>query len=88
MPQYDAFAAGNMPVVLFNLDNSEGNKARSREEAEKTISTLNASQRPTLLFYSSPKEILVAETGIDLLVAKVEFDELEGFHRLRYSLFP
>ena len=68
-----------MPVVLFNLDSSEGNKARSREEAERTISTLDASQRPTLLSYSSPKEILVPDTGVDLLASKMELNELEGF---------
>ena len=35
VPQHDAFAAGKMPVVLSNVDNSEGNTVRSEQEAEK-----------------------------------------------------
>ena len=68
-----------MPVVLFNLDNSEANTARSKQEAEKTIRSLIAPQRPTLTFYPSPEQISMEEIGADLLAAKMEFDQLEGF---------
>ena len=79
VPQHDAFAAGNMPVILFNLDNSEGNTAHSKQEAEKTICSLTTAQRPTLRFFPSPKEISMEGIGVDLLAAKMEFDQLEGF---------
>lgn len=79
VPQHDAFAAGDMPVVLFNLDNSEGKTVRSKQEAEKTICSLTAIQRPTLAFFPSPDQISMEEIGADLLAAKMEFDQLEGF---------
>ena len=79
IPQHDAFAAGNMPVILFNLDSSEGNTARSKEEAEKTMCSLTTLQRPTILFFPNPKQISMEENGLDLLAAKMELDELEGF---------
>ena len=79
VPPHDAFAAGKMPVILFNLDNSEGDTAHSKQEAEKTIYSLIILQRPTLVFLPSPKQISVEEIGVDLLAAKMELDQLEGF---------
>lgn len=79
VPQHDAFAAGKMPVILFNLDNFEGNTAHSKQEAEKTICSLTTLQRPTLFFFPGPKEISMEEIGVDVLAAKMEFDQLEGF---------
>lgn len=79
VPQHDAFAAGSMPVVLFNLDNSQGKTIRSKQEAEKTICSLAAIQRPTLVFFPSPDQISMEEIGADLLAAKMEFDQLERF---------
>ena len=79
VPQHDAFAAGKMPVILFNLDNSEGNTAYSKQEAEKTIYGLTTTQRPTLVFLSNPEQISMKEIEADLLAAKMEFDQLEGF---------
>ncbi len=79
VPQHDAFAAGKMPVVLFNLDDSEGNAARSKQEAEKTMCSLTTLQRPSLIFLPNPEQISMAKIGADLLAAKMEFDQLEGF---------
>lgn len=79
VPQHDAFAAGKMPVILFNLDNVEGNTAHSKEEAEKTICSLTTPQRPTLLFFPGPKQISMEEIDADLLAAKMELDQLEGY---------
>lgn len=79
VPQHDAFAAGNMPVILFNLDSSEASTNRSQDEALQTISSLIPLQRPRLLFFSSPEQIAMKENGIDRLVVKMELDELEGF---------
>jgi len=78
VPQHDAFAAGNMHVILFNLDSSEACTARGKEEALQTISSLIPLQRPRLLFFSSPKHIAMRENGIDRLVPKMALDELEG----------
>ena len=66
VPQHDAFAACNMPVVLFELDDSAGLAARSKEEAERTISCLVPSQRPALHFFSSPHQISMGAIGADV----------------------
>ena len=79
VPQHDAFAAGNMPVILFNVDNSEGNAARSKQQAEKIMRTLTKLQRPSLIFLPNPEHISMVEVEADLLVMKMELDQLEGF---------
>ena len=56
VPQHDAFAAGKMPVILFNLDNSEGNTAHSKQETEKTMYSLTTLQRPAPVFFPSLKK--------------------------------
>ena len=78
VPQHDAFAAGNMPVILFDSDSSEKAVDHSKEEAERTISSLTATQRPKLLFFSDPTQISMKENGISRLATKMEFDEVEG----------
>lgn len=79
IPRRDAFAAGNMPVILFDLNNSEGSAAtHSREEAENVRSTLKAHQRPELLFFPGPSQIATKANRIDLLAVKAALDELEG----------
>ena len=67
-----------MPVVLFNVDNSEGNTIRSKQEAEKTICSLTTSQRPTLHFFPGPEQISMEVVGAHLWAAKMESDQLEG----------
>ncbi|KAL8900822.1 MAG: hypothetical protein Q9207_005513 [Kuettlingeria erythrocarpa] len=79
VPQHDAFAAGNMPVILFDPQGSSKDTARGEEEATRTMSILTQEQRPKMLFFAGPADISMAANGIDLLVAKMELDELEGF---------
>ena len=79
VPQHDAFVAGKMPVILFDPDAVGKNTSYSKHQVEKTMDSLTTQQRPTILFFSSPKQILMEENGIDLLSAKMEFDEFEGF---------
>ena len=43
------------------------------------MSTLVEEQRPNMLFFAGPGEISMVANGIDLLVPKMELDELEGF---------
>ena len=78
VPQHDAFAAGNMPVILFDSDSSGKAIDHSKEEAERTMSSLTAAQRPKLLFFSDPTQIAMEENGISCLATKMEFDEVEG----------
>ena len=79
VPQHDAFAAGNMDVILFDLDNSEELKSLSHKEAEETISNLSPEQRPHLMFFQSPTDISLQQHGIDILAPKMDLDGLEGF---------
>ena len=78
VPQRDAFAAGNMPVILFDLDDSEGSTARSREEVENVISTLATHQRPELLFFPGPSQIATETNRIGRLAMKMALDDLKG----------
>ncbi|KAL8906863.1 MAG: hypothetical protein Q9171_006097 [Xanthocarpia ochracea] len=77
VPQHDASEAGDMPVILFDLGSSETDSNHSKEEAQRIVSSLAIEQRPTLLFFSNPMKISTREQGIDLLAAKMEFDQLE-----------
>lgn len=80
VPQHDAFAAGNMTVILFSLDGpGKKHSARSKDEAQRTVSSLIQPQRPKLLFFPGPEQIVLESNGIDVLAAKMEFDGLEGF---------
>ncbi|KAL8826827.1 MAG: hypothetical protein Q9191_003564 [Dirinaria sp. TL-2023a] len=78
IPQHDAFAAGNMPVILFDLGSSGETFNHSKKEAERTISNLIAAQRPKMLFFSIPSQISMEEHGINCLATKTAFDEVEG----------
>lgn len=78
IPQRDSFVAGNMPVILFNVDASDGLVAHSKDEAEKTMISLQVEQRPRLLFFDGPEQMSLRENGIDQLVSKVNLDQLEG----------
>ncbi|KAL8653801.1 MAG: hypothetical protein Q9210_001883 [Variospora velana] len=79
VPQHDAFAAGNMSVILFDPHGSAKHTARGKKEADNTMRTLVEEQRPNMLFFAGPGEISMVANGIDLLIAKMELDELEGF---------
>ena len=79
VPQHDAFAAGNMDVILFDLDNSEELRSLSHKEAEETISNLSPGQRPHLLFFQNPTDISLQQHGIHILAPKMDLDGLEGF---------
>ena len=79
VPQHGAFAAGNISVVLFNVDTSEGNTVHSKQEAEEIICSLTTIQRPTLVLFPSPEQRSIEVIGADLLAAKRDFDQLERF---------
>ncbi|KAL8665825.1 MAG: hypothetical protein Q9202_001947 [Teloschistes flavicans] len=78
VPQRDAFAAGNMSLMLVELDHSEGASRRCKEEAERTMSGLTSCQRPTLLFFLDPGTISLEDDVIEVLAVRMEFDGLEG----------
>ncbi|SPQ19843.1 d4653150-3f13-4d9f-a910-56b8c7cf7620 [Thermothielavioides terrestris] len=79
IPQRDAFVSGSTPVIFFNLDRTPEQLEHDRREAEATISVLEPSQRPELIFCPGPAEIPVKEHRIDKLEYKVIADALERY---------
>ncbi|KAK4234587.1 hypothetical protein C8A03DRAFT_18537 [Achaetomium macrosporum] len=79
IPQRDAFVSGAAPVVLFHMGQSPEDVEHDRREAEATMSVLDPSQRPELIFCPGPSAIPMAEYGIDKLEYKVIFDGLQGY---------
>ncbi|GAB1312470.1 Putative solid-state culture specific ATP-grasp domain-containing protein [Madurella fahalii] len=79
IPQRDAFISGPMPVIFFNLDQTPQQIERDRREAEATISVLDPSQRPDLVFCLGPSMIPLQDHGIDKLDFKVALDGLQGY---------
>ena len=80
VPQHDAFAAGDMKVILFNLDKEvEEENAHSKKEAIRTMDNLNSNQRPDLVFLPGPSDISLKKLKIDRLAVKMELDELVAF---------
>ncbi|KAK4692905.1 hypothetical protein P7C71_g4388, partial [Lecanoromycetidae sp. Uapishka_2] len=61
IPQQFAFAAGTLPVVMFDFEISHelerGSSEKGRNFAEETMSVLVPHQRPKLCFYKSPAEV-------------------------------
>ncbi|KAL0941981.1 uncharacterized protein CTRU02_204744 [Colletotrichum truncatum] len=80
IPQRDAFISGDTAVVLFNIDETEKQKAHDKKEAAKTISVLSEKQRPNLIFCSGPSKIPIKEAGIDLISYKLVLDGLEDYN--------
>lgn len=68
-----------MPVIYFDLDIMERSITQNQEEAEKTAKVLKSHQRPEMLFFPGPEHIAMQANNIDLLVVKVDFDNLKGF---------
>jgi hypothetical protein len=77
--QRDAFISGNTPVIFFNLSQTPEDVEHGRRDAEDTISVLDPSQRPELIFCSGPGNIPMKEHGIGQLEYKVTIDGLEGY---------
>jgi hypothetical protein len=77
--QRDAFVSGNTPVILFNLSRTLEEVEHGRRVVEDTLSVLDPSQRPELIFCSGPANIPMKEYGIDQLDYKVAIDGLEGY---------
>ncbi|KAF9870970.1 solid-state culture specific [Colletotrichum karsti] len=80
IPQRDAFISGDTAVVLFNIDETDEQKAHDKEEAEKTISVLAKKQRPDLIFCPGPSKIPITEARIDLIAYKLVLDGLEDYN--------
>lgn len=78
--QRDAFIAGpasKTAVICFPVDAAD--PERSRREAEMTISALDETQRPELVFCRGPSEIPdLGKLGVGRVAVKVVLDGLEG----------
>ncbi|KAK4674600.1 hypothetical protein QC763_122100 [Podospora pseudopauciseta] len=79
IPQRDAFIAGPSPVIMFNMNQSPATVAHDREEATTTLSVLDPSQRPNLVFCPGPSKIPMKEYGIDKITYKIVADGLESY---------
>ncbi|EON97856.1 putative solid-state culture specific atp-grasp domain protein [Phaeoacremonium minimum UCRPA7] len=79
IPQRDAFISGNAAVVLFNVDQTPEQMEHDRHEAEATISVLDSSQRPELIFCPGPAKIPVKEHHIDKIAYKLALDGLQEY---------
>ncbi|KAK0725793.1 hypothetical protein B0H67DRAFT_571563 [Lasiosphaeris hirsuta] len=79
IPQRDAFIVGNAPVILFNTSQAAEQVEHDRREAEATISVLDPSQYPELIFCAGPERIPMKEHGIDKITYKIVLDGLENY---------
>lgn len=79
IPQRDAFISGNTAVVLFNMDQTPEQMEHDRHEAETTISVLDRSQRPELIFCPGPAKIPMREHHIDRIAYKLALDGLQKY---------
>ncbi|WYZ37987.1 hypothetical protein EsH8_II_001493 [Colletotrichum jinshuiense] len=77
IPQRDAFISGDCPVIFFNIDDTDKQRAHDRREAESTVSVLAEHQRPSLVFCAGPSQIPVEEAGIDTIAYKIVLDGLD-----------
>lgn len=75
--QRDAFLSGTGAVILFDMGESQEEKAHGRREAERTFSALPEKQRPNLSFYSGPAELPINIQGTDAIACKLVHDCLE-----------
>ncbi|KAK0655187.1 hypothetical protein B0T16DRAFT_486816 [Cercophora newfieldiana] len=79
IPQRDAFISGRAPVILFNVDQTPEQIEHDRREAEATISVLDPSQRPELVFCPGPSSIPMKEYGIEKIAYKIVLDGLQNY---------
>lgn len=79
IPQRDAFITGNTPVIFFSLGQTPEEIEHDRRDAEATLSVLDPSQRPQLIFCSGPSTIPMKEHAIDTLEYKVVIDGLDRY---------
>jgi hypothetical protein len=79
IPQRDAFISGSTPVIFFNLAQTPEQLEHDRREAEATMSVLDPSQRPELIFCPGPSKIPMKEHGIDKLEYKIILDGLQDY---------
>lgn len=83
--QRDSFISGRTPTILFNLGRSSEDIEHDRRDALATLSVLDPSQQPELIFCSGPASIPMKEHAIDKLEYKIILDGLEQ-HPLTHGL--
>jgi hypothetical protein len=83
IPQRDAFISGRGPVILFqatpNTTDNESGESHEVREARRTLSVLEDSQTPDLVFCAGPSQIPVQDNAIDTLAYKLALDDLERY---------
>ncbi|KAK3991263.1 hypothetical protein QBC44DRAFT_368306 [Cladorrhinum sp. PSN332] len=79
LPQRDAFIAGRSPVIMFSKSRSPEQLSHDRREAETTLSVLEPSQRPEIIFCPGPSRIPMSKHHMDKLTYKVSVDSLAKY---------
>ncbi|KAL2192495.1 hypothetical protein P885DRAFT_47605 [Corynascus similis CBS 632.67] len=75
--QRDAFVSGRAPVIFFHMGRTPSEMEHDRREAEATLSVLDPSQQPELIFCPGPSDIPLAKHGIEKLLYKLAVDKFE-----------
>ena len=88
IPQQFAFAAGNLPVVMFDIETSSPDSEQivrmNRIFAQETMSALQPHQRPELRFYQGPADVQLNQ-ATQILAPCWPVDRLD---RLPHTLEP
>ncbi|KAK4460097.1 putative solid-state culture-specific atp-grasp domain protein [Cladorrhinum samala] len=79
LTQRDSFIAGTSPVIMFTKNRSPKQVSHDLREAETTLSVLEPSQRPELVFCPGPAQIPMSQHKIDQLTYKVSLDSLSSY---------
>lgn len=88
IPQQFAFAAGNLPVVMFDIETSSAESEQvvrmNRIFAQETILVLQPYQRPQLRFYQGPADVQINQANQILAPCW----PVDGLDRLPHTLEP
>jgi len=79
VPQRDAFISGSSVVILFHSDQTLEQREHDRREAESTLSVLDETMRPELVFCPGPAAIPLREHAIDMIAYKLALDSLAAY---------
>lgn len=78
--QREAFIVGDTTAVFFHTDPHNAERIEHDKKAAQTsVSVLNPSQRPHLVFCPGPTKIPMKEHRLDVLTCKLQIDPLEAY---------
>ncbi|KAM7193337.1 putative solid-state culture-specific atp-grasp domain protein [Rhypophila sp. PSN 637] len=80
-PQSHAFISGQTPTIFFHRGQTLSEQKHDRSQVEETLSVLDPSQRPQLIFCSGPSNIPLAEHGIQGVIYNNVSDEMASQYK-------